>query len=258
MYSTLMIESDIIIGPPTLQEAIKSTQSPSWPFLNIKLKKTQVVKKTTVEVEVSPSIYNWFVKNFGGDDIPCYFIFSPDPIKSWTPDMRMALEIMAEFDFMNKFEIWARVARESISDYMRKKMNFKPRRKDNAIPICEELLQACKLLEPESRYDVLLPIARDAILSKTRDPDTLIYRLAMLVFHYAFIQSPPVKGLEDWESAYLHFTQDKEINKKYPIIQNKLEAITQKNWQVAFKTILSFIIGSYLYYKGVSELAKKD
>lgn len=248
---------DFITGPPTLQDAIDSTQNPAFPFINLVLKKTNTVKKTSVEIEVNPSIYDWLVKHLGSDNIPLYFIPKANPVDSWTPDMRISFEIMEELGFISKYDVWCRAARETISDLLRGKMNFKPRKNNSLIPICEELLQSCNLLEPQTRFNELLAISKNAIGSKTRDPDTLIYRLAMLVFHYAFNNPPTIKGIENWEISYLTFTQDKNIHKKYPIIKKKLDTLSQTNQQQTFKTILSFIIGSYLYYKGVNEIETK-
>lgn len=252
-----MSDIEFITGPPTIQEAIDSTQNQAFPFINLVLKKTNVVKKTSVEIEVNPSIYDWLVKFLGSDNIPLYFIPKASPLNSWTPDMRMAFEVMAELGFTSKFDVWCRIARETISDSLRGKMNFKSRKNDSYIPVCEELLQSCNLLEPQTRFNELLAISKNAIESKTRDPDTLIYRLAMLVFHYALNKPPTIKGIENWEISYLTFTQDKNIHKKYPMIKKKLDAISQKNRQQTFKTILSFIIGAYLYYKGVNEIGTK-
>jgi len=257
MILIILSNIDFIVGPPTMQAAIDSTQNPAFPFINLVLKKTNTVKKTSVEIEVNPSIYDWIVKNMGSDNIPLYFIPQPNPLNSWTPDMRISFEIMAEFGFINKYDVWCRTARETLSDFLRGKMNFKPRKNDSFTSICEELLQSCNMLEPQTRFTELLAISKNAIESKTRDPDTMIYRLAMLVFHYAFNKPPTITGIENWELAYLAFTQDKNINKKYPIIKKKLDTLSQTNQQHSFKTILSFIIGTYLYYKGVGEIETK-
>ena len=252
-----MVDVELFGKPPTLQDAIAAPQVPAFPFFAIKFKKSKVVKKTTLELEVDSTLYDWLVSYVGGrDQVEFYISLGGEPIKPWSPDMGHAFDIMTELEIMSKYEIWARVARENISGVIRKKLNFKPRKDQNALKKCEEVLKSCKLFDSPDRYDKFMPIVKDAINSKTREPDTLIYRLAMLVFHYAFINPPVITGVEDWESAYLNFIQDEGIQKKYPIIKKRLDQENGRNKQTVFKTMLSFFIGAYLYYRGVNEVGK--
>ena len=240
-------------GGPSLQDAINSLQNPAWPFMTLKFKKVNGVKKTNYTIDVDPTIYEWITQNLGRDEIQLFFTTSRDPIRSWTPDMGIAMEIMSELGAMSKISTWERISREGITNHIKRIDNFDYRIGDKFISLFEEILTACKFFEPESKYDKVISIAKEAITNKTRDPDTLIYRLAMLIYHYAF-NSRALDEFKDWEIAYLNFSQNKDINKKYPMFKQKLSSVVSENKQLTFKTILSFIIGAYVYYKGVKEI----
>jgi len=244
---------EIVAGSP-LQQAIDSIQNPAVPFVDVVFKKTKTIKKTSMEIEVHESTYDWIVKNLGSDHVPLFLTPNANPISSWSPDMRVSFEIMEGLGLMSGYDSWCRIARGTLDDLLRNKTDFKQRRKDSLINVCEELLLACGIGDPEARCSKLMPIAKNAIDSKARDPDTTVYRLAMLVFHYALNVPATVKGIENWETAYLEFAQNKEIPEKYALINDKLKKIHPSSRQLSFKTIFSFIVGAYLYYKGVKEL----
>lgn len=253
-----MVDIELLGKVPTLQDAITSPQIPAFPFFAVKLKKSKAVKKATLELEIDPTLYDWLINYNGGrDQIEFYISLAGEPVKPWSPDMGHAFDIMSELKIMSKYEIWSRIARESISGVIRKNANMKSKKDSNALAICEEILKSCQLLESPERYNKLMIIVKDAINSKTRDADTLIYRFAMLVFHYAMNNPPIISGVENWEEAYLNFIQDEVIQKKYQIIKNKLDKENVQNKLSVFKTVLSFIIGAYLYYRGVNEIGKK-
>lgn len=251
-----MADIELISGKPTLEQAIKSTQNPSFPLITLKLKKKSGIKNTTYDIEVTPTFYQWVKEFLGGDEIHLFFVPGGDPIRSWTPDMGIAFEVMAELKIMNPINIWERIARETIDDFLKDKSNAKLKRNDSVIPICEEILDAYGLLEPKSKFDSLKAIAKDAILNKNRDNDTVIYKMAMVVYHYSF-NSNTIEGLEDWEKSYLAFRQNESIHKKFPSIKQKINSVRTENLQKTFKTFLAFLIGAYVYYMGVKEIVKK-
>ena len=251
-----MVEFEVPIIGPTKEEFIRTTQNPVWPFITFKIRKSnKPIINTKLDLEVGPVIYESFLKNFGGDEINLYFSPRGTPFNSWNPDMDIAFTVMEELDSMSKVETWIRNARINISDVLsNKKPDIKPRKNDKVITKCEEILKACKLYDAVTKSELPLVVAKDAINKKNRDPDTTIYRLAMAVYHYIFNDIPVVKGWENWESAYLYFSQDSAIQKKYPKIMKCLEQVPEDNVQGTFKAILAFIIGSYLYYRGVKEI----
>jgi len=247
---------DIKFGPPTKEEFINSTQNLAWPFLTFKLKRTtKPITNPIINIDIGPTLYNLLMKRYGTDEVQIYFVPSDSPFCAWSPDMSIAFEIMVELNFMGNIDKWIRVARDNITDVLNNKpTSIPPRTNNNAIAVCEELLKACKLFKKVSASELLLGLAKDSINKKNRDPDTVIYRLAMAVYHYVFLDEPVVSGLEDWASAYLYLPQDTEVNKKYPFIMKKISRVPPNMLQLTFKTTLAFIIASYLYYRGVKEI----
>lgn len=82
------------------------------------------------------------------------------------------------------------------------------------------------------------------------DRDTIIYRLAMMVYHSAPLAgSPVIESVEDPGYVYLNLMEDTEIAS---LFEDKFEKSKFMATEAFTKTFICFAIASYVYYKAIA------
>jgi hypothetical protein len=116
----------------------------------------------------------------------------------------------------------------------------------------EEILRSARILdEVKIKESLLIAIARGVIKTGTMDPDTIIYRLAMMIYHSKPLAGAPViDAVEDPGYIYLNLMEDTEIATLFEKKFEKARFVTPGDFT---KTFISFVIAAYIYYKAIEE-----
>lgn len=107
------------------------------------------------------------------------------------------------------------------------------------------ILDQIKIKEP-----LLISIAKKVIRDKSMDRNTVIYRLAMMLYHAAPLAGAPlIEMVEDPGYIYLKLMEDKTIA---GLFEEKLKKSKFVDTASFTKTFICFAIAAYIYYKAVA------
>jgi len=92
--------------------------------------------------------------------------------------------------------------------------------------------------------DLLTSICEEVLEARTMDTATLIYRLAMMIYHAPKLAGAPlIEALEDPSRIYLQMRKDKKIREE---ILDKARTLPIPI-RATVKTIATFLIASFIY-----------
>lgn len=116
----------------------------------------------------------------------------------------------------------------------------------------EEILRSAKILdEVKVKEPLLIAIARSLIKTERMDTDTMIYRLAMMIYHSkTHAGAPVIEMIEDPGYIYLNLMEDTEIA---TLFEKKFEKAKFMSPSDFTKTFISFVIACYIYYKAIGK-----
>lgn len=115
----------------------------------------------------------------------------------------------------------------------------------------EEILHSAGVLDQvKMKESLLISIAKSIIRDKSMDRDTIIYRLAMMLYHSALLAGAPLIGaVEDAGYIYLKLMEDREIA---GLFEEKLKKSKFADTPSFTKTFICFAIAAYIYYKATA------
>lgn len=114
----------------------------------------------------------------------------------------------------------------------------------------EGILHSAGILDQiKIKESLLISIAKNVIRDKSMDRNTIIYRLAMMIYHAASLAGAPViETVEDPGHIYLTLMEDKTIA---GLFEEKLKKSKLADTPTFTKTFICFAIAGYIYYKAV-------
>lgn len=106
--------------------------------------------------------------------------------------------------------------------------------------------------EPE-HLSILSSITKNLMVNKERSRETIIYRIAMTLFHSGrYWENHILKILDEPVRVYLNLASNKSFQKNYDGIWELIEKRKNRMIKANFiKTLICFLIGGYLYYKNL-------
>lgn len=232
----------------SLNDFIFSTvHNPVFPFVYLKLKPDSNQENNYFEVKIHPKIYE-FIKATSLTDDLVFFLPSVGQIGIWTYDMVVSMKILAELGIISDLKKWILSSRNSLTNLLSNEKVESKKSNNDALKIAEELLTFLNIINEVKENSLLSSVVKDAIQSREMDSDTIIYRLAMAIFHSNRFNDPSViKALNDPSGLYLKLSQG-EIYKKYEKALSLLMDLPVDGRIPAVKVLVTFIIASYLYY----------
>lgn len=247
-----------LVKPKLAETLIDVAHRPTFPFLVIQIERTTKPQTLVSKVKVGPTLYEHLIKRYGTNKLVIYCDIPVGRIEAWTRDMLMSFRILNRLGIMSEPETWVAKSKEYIANLLTGKKppySAPPSADEKALTTAKEILSAADLLNEVNKKIDLIGVARDVAVSGTKDSDSIIYRLAMAVYHSKRLSDEPaVAKLEDPGKAYLALTQNSEFCKKYRFIIEELEEIPPPVRPEAVKTLMSFIIGAYVYNKALTTL----
>lgn len=119
----------------------------------------------------------------------------------------------------------------------------------NELDISKEFLSSLGILEKVDKDQVLDFVARESIVSELMDKDTVIYRLAMSIYHSERSGPFLFEELEKPMNLYIKLNRDSSFRNKYPVFFEKMKGKPAIGVEAFTKTFICFAIATYLYFK---------
>lgn len=249
------VKPTIEVAPRSpMQILLDIAHGPAYPFCISKIVKTNKKETFVQEIKLKPKFYDFLLKTYGTDEIVLYCNLAGGGIEAWSTDMQLTFKLMNRIGLMSSTKEWVIKSRPYISAFLSEKTYTIPVPEDvkQRLTKAAEILAAAKILMEIQERSELITIARDVATSGTKDPDSTIYRLAMMIFHSERLtKEPAVKAIEDPGTIYLELSQNKEFLEKYSFILEEFKKIPMPARTPAMKTFMSFVTGAYLYYRSL-------
>jgi hypothetical protein len=121
-----------------------------------------------------------------------------------------------------------------------------------AFKVSEELLKAFGLLDDVEKNVLLFRIVKDVIAGKRMDTDTIIYRIAMSIYHSKTgTNEAALDKIEDPSTLYLNLSQSKFFVSHTEAFSSMSDLdISARN--IITKVIAVFSVAAYMCYKQIS------
>ncbi len=226
---------------------LKTATTPTYPFLRIKLKKSASVDDTNLEVSVSSKLYEYTRATLLTDEILLYP--SNAQFNHWTYDMVIGIKTLINLKLFEPFDAWVSQSRKCMSALLNNQ-KFEPEFKlENAKKKSEELLKSLNIFDEVNKQELIFNSAQEALKEKSMDSSTLIYRLAMAVYHSKRgSDSSLINAVDDTSETYLTFVKSKIFDENKEHFSEMMDLPSNSRVQV-MKVLISFIIATYAYYK---------
>lgn len=231
----------------------KTATSPVFPFLHIKIVSDEERNDSHVEIKVTPEIYDLFKASNRTDSLFFYFQGNA-PLGQWAFDMIVAINTLGKIGIINDEETWVLKSRESMTKLIKNEKVTLAGKDKEVLEKTEEFLKAFEILDKVNKTDILFASAKEAVSQKEMNSDTIIYRLAMAMYHSnRDTEQSIIADLDDPSSLYLRLTKS-QTYKKYESQLTQIMEFPIESRLGIIKVFTTFIIGAYAYHKIMGEV----
>ncbi len=161
---------------------LKTATIPTFPFLHITLKKDETNESGDLELSVNPKVYE-LIKTSAFTNELFVYAETNGQFGFWGYDMILGLKILAKLEIFEKFPEWIKKSRRCISDLMENKKYEAKFTLEFARDRSIELLNAIKIKDKVDNKKIIDMTIKEAKRGKNMDASTMIYRLAMAIYH---------------------------------------------------------------------------
>lgn len=253
------IEAEAIPFKKPMEILFEVAHFPTFPFLVLKFVKSPTVETFHQEIKVKPQLYERILKVYGTDEVIVYFDIPRGGMSAWTKDMHLAITLLNKIGVMMHPRNWVAEARRFISGVIARQsvVKFQELRKiaeeqRKAFDKLKEILKYAGILDQVNQKDILFKIAQDVAKSGVKDLDSMIYRMAMAIYHSeSYLGKSIIEALNDPGNIYFNLIGNKEFAEKYKEIVDTFDSLEIPERTSTMKTFISFLIGSYICYKAL-------
>ena len=233
--------------PSLTEHMLRTGRLMAFPLVAVQLKPSKV-EDHIIELRVSPKIYEYFKNTSSSEQIFLYLSITHNTVGFWTTDMMTSFKVLSELGIIDDIKSWIAVARGSIVNVLAKAKVESKKSNPKALKVSEELLKSLDLLEKVKAQTLLPLVVKDIINSKTMDPTTVIYRVAMAIFHAKTLSDETVfDEIEDPSNLYFKLIES-EFYKNHKKAFASLEELSVEMRNPAVKGTVSFAIAAYVYH----------
>jgi hypothetical protein len=166
--------------------------------------------------------------------------------------MIIATNILSEFGIMSNFKAWIPIAQQSIIKLLSSEKVESNKINAVAFQLAEEILKHLKILDEVISNDLLASTVRDVIERQEMDPDTIISRVGLAIYHSKTLSGQAIFPIiEDEGALYIRFIE----SEFYKIHKDKFENIMDLPLEARSKTLkvlVAFLVSAYAYYRETS------
>lgn len=237
---------------PITESLLNNAHTRTYPLVNVKFERSSESQNYEITLKVGSKLYDNLLEKFGQSAI--LYVCLDGQAGIWTWDLNLTINMLQDLNLMSDNLAWISNAREAIAAELSGAETNSKKKDESALEIAKEFLSVGGLLEEVEETKSLFAIAKDVISKKTKDPDTIIYRLAMALFHAkTILGNPALEGLEDPSRAYLNYVTNESFLLKYKYIFDKLVNLENDARRVVLKIFFPFIVAAYLYYSAAND-----
>ncbi|HYW00431.1 MAG TPA: hypothetical protein VE862_03115 [Candidatus Acidoferrum sp.] len=258
----MSIEKRVAIGLPVphttpLEAALHVAESQVFPFLKLKILETGKKQTYDATIQVSPSVHKALTQAYAGEEIVIFFDLTSvyAPIGIFSGEMVECIALLTEAKMMSPLSMWLTVAREKLTRALSNQKGEEIEATNSTtetVRKAREMLRAAGLLAEVDANNSIFEIATEIVRSGKRDLDTTIYRLGMAVYWASkYSGQSLIQSLEDPTQMYLKFVSDSEMIKNFKSIVEKMKEKEGEVRQGFVRTLMCFVIGTYLCNKAL-------
>ena len=227
---------------------LRTASNPAFPFLLMKLIKDESVDDVSIEIKVNKKIYEFLKAGTQSSDI-LFYLSTNGTIGQWGFDMTIAMKILSELEIFSKINDWTKAARNCLAKLIDNEKIETSFDNDNALKNSEELLNALEIFEQVQKTDLIFSAATEVLKEKVMDSATMIYRLAMAIYHSdRGADRSIIPAIDDPSSAYLKLIKSNVYNKWEAKFSEMMNLPLESKIKIT-KVIVAFTIASYVYHK---------
>lgn len=228
---------------------LKTASNPTFPFLNVKIIPDENQDDCVVEIKVNKQVYE-LIKNTGQNDDLVFFLNNTNgSLAQWGSDMIIAMKILSKMNIFVEFGSWIDDARKSLSLLIKNEKVDAVFNQQNALKNSQELLEAIGILDQVNESQIISSSAKEVLREKSMDAGTLVYRLAMAIYHSNRNADHSILTImDDPSSAYLKLANSPLFDKWNNELSEMMEVPLESRIKI-MKVLIAFTVSSYVYNK---------
>ncbi len=238
---------------PKLAEALlDTTYAPVFPFLSLNFEPGEP-SAGPITMRVEPKLLELLTSVYGKEIFLLYVDIRSGRIEPWTKDMLVTFQLMERLGLMSNMQEWVKEARHTMLAMLSAdKLSMKRTRDVKALETSKRILQAADVLRDIESNTTLIGVAEDAVLSSERDRDTLIYRLAMAIYHSKRISGEAaVQTIEDPGLLYLSLGRSAHLSKELEFLLTEFQSHPSEIRPELVRVFICFVASCYLYERSL-------
>lgn len=170
-------------------------------------------------------------------------------IGCWDYDMTVTFQIMEKLGMFPSIEDWIAESRQSMSKLIADSA-IEHVAQDRALEQSAAILGALGILEEVRRTEIFHLTANEVLDGKTSNVGTMIYRMAMAIYHAGAADNPVLDVVNDPGSAYLRPVNSSAYESMRSEFSPMMGLPLESRMQVT-KVLTAFVIASYVYHKAI-------
>ena len=242
------------IGSAPVRESIseiflKTATSPTFPFLRMKIVEDET-EDVSVEIRANRDVCNFLTRGGHYNDAVLYCA-NDGGLYHWRSDMVTAMGILSKIGIMYEMDDWISAARKSFANVLKTK-KFEPIfNNEYALENSKKLLSSLEILDSVESTELLFLSAVEALKEKTMDAGTLIYKMAMAIYHAGTNADKSIlTAMDDTSSAYFKLLKSPAYD-KWKIQFSDMMNLPLDDKMAVMKVLIAFAVASYVYHKTV-------
>jgi hypothetical protein len=241
--------------PTVLDFITASFNTISVPITKIKILPDD--KETfSLELKVNKKFYEYIKTNNYVDEFTIFYNFFSKQLGFWGPDMMIGVKILSELKLISNIEDWIKQSRHSLELFLSNQKVISQNHNDNSFKIATRILKELDILEEiqqkSDMYNILIMLVKDLIKKEKTDYLSIIYRVSITIYHTKnntgksfslYLDDPTKTYFKLIETNFYKENKDKFLVFESIPVEIKLAVV---------KFLIAFIIGIYVYYKGMN------
>ncbi len=229
---------------------LKTATNPTFPFLHMKIIEDETIGDVSIDIKVNKKIYE-FLKTFAQSEDIVFYFTNNGGLSQWTFDMIVTMKILSELEIMPKIDNWTKTARECLTKVMNNEKFDPVFNNENALASSKELLSSFEILDHVEKTELLFLTADEALKERVMDSGTLIYRLAMAIYHSdRGVGRSILTAMDEPSSVYLKLIKSSSYSKWESKFSEMMSLPLESRIKIT-KVLTAFTVASYVYHKTV-------
>jgi len=245
---SLQMGAGMPINESTNELFLTAASTPTFPFLNVRVVPDDHQEDGVVEIKVNKRVYE-LIKNTGHDDLVFFLNNANGSLTQWGSDMVIAMKTLSRMNVFVDFESWINDARKSLNLLLASEKVDAVSNQQDALKNSQELLEAIEILKEVDQNPIIFPSAREVLGEKRMDWGTMVYRLAMAIYHSnRGTDRSILAAMDDPGSAYLKLTSSHTFAVWKDRFSEMMEAPLESRIKI-MKVLIAFAVSSCVYSK---------